>query len=342
MKKFFSCDWGTSSFRLKLIEANTLGIIAAETSSCGISQTFELWRQSKQKEESRISFYAGFIRDHIKIIEQKLNTPLDHLSVIISGMASSNIGVLELSYKKLPFAVDGSDLLTKHIKASASFPHDIFLISGACTNDDVMRGEETQLAGCNSTDGKGIYIFPGTHSKHVFTENGFAVDCKTYMTGEFFELLSTKSILSSSVEHGNGLDNDGNLQSFGKGVSDGIQSNLLNSSFRVRTNILFNKHSKQENYYYLSGLLIGAELKELLHSDFPDITVVASREQWTYYEEAFHILRKSGSLAIPSFQNVEEATINGQWMIASPQPPPVEGVGGRLQNNYLVPNLLRL
>lgn len=48
-----------------------------------------------------------------------------------------------------------------------------------------------------------------------------------------------------------------------QGVNDAINSNLLNVAFRVRTNNLFAKLSKKENFDYLSGLLIAAGLKEL-------------------------------------------------------------------------------
>src|SRR5580765_3009969 len=103
MKNFFSCDWGTSSFRLKLIEIESLKVIATETASQGITETFALWKQANQPEEKRISFYSGFITDHIKSIAKKLNESLDRLPIVLSGMASSNIGMIELPYKKMPF-----------------------------------------------------------------------------------------------------------------------------------------------------------------------------------------------------------------------------------------------
>jgi len=315
MEGFLSCDWGTSSFRLKLIEANSFRIIASETSSQGIAQTFEFWKQSNQEEEKKIPFYTNCIWNYIKAMEQKLHIAMDHLPVILSGMASSNMGMLELPYKELPFATDCSDILATHIKATGSFPHNILLISGARTSSDVMRGEETQLVGCNCTGEKRIYIFPGTHSKHVYTEYGNAIDCKTYMTGEFFELLSAKSILSSAVTEGKDIMFENNLLSFEKGINDGTHFNLLNSSFQVRTNSLFDKLSKQENYYYLSGLLIGTELKDFLRNSFANITMVCNREQWAYYREAFRVLGKNGTFPVPAFQDVEEATIRGQWNI---------------------------
>ncbi len=75
-----------------------------------------------------------------------------------------------------------------------------------------MRGEETQLIGClKSGKQDGFFIFPGTHSKHVEVEDGMVKDFKTYMTGEFFELLSQKSILLNSVEENTGELSAGNI-----------------------------------------------------------------------------------------------------------------------------------
>src|SRR5450432_1404958 len=123
-------------------------------------------------------------------------------------MASSTLGMVELPYKELPFLADGSDLRVETIYANGLFHHDVLLISGARTGDDVMRGEETQLVGCAlgagyaTQAGEQVFIFPGTHSKHVVVREGRVIAFKTYMTGEFFELLSKKSILAGDVEAG--------------------------------------------------------------------------------------------------------------------------------------------
>ena len=316
MEKFLSCDWGTSSFRLKLVDAGSLRVIGAETSGNGIARAFELWKQIKQAENERFIFYARLLMHHIHKLEMKLSSPLSGTPVIISGMASSNIGMAEIPYKELPFQLDGSDLNVLGVNGTEIFQHDVLIISGARNHHDAMRGEETQLIGCNnlSTE-KEMYIFPGTHSKHILTENGMAVDCKTYMTGEFFELLSQKSILAQSIEEGNDLMLENNLKSFETGVADGIQLNLLNSSFRVRTNNLFGKLNDIENYYYLSGLLIGTELKEIINDDPFNITIVGNVEQLPYYAEAFRVLKKFSDIPSLKFQQVEEATIRGQLKI---------------------------
>jgi 2-dehydro-3-deoxygalactonokinase len=275
---FLSCDWGTSSFRLRLVDASNRSIHAEESNSNGNASLFEQWKQTGQDEHKRIAFYQAILSKHITEFQRSLGLSLKGLPVIISGMASSTVGMLELPYKNLPFSVSGSDLHIHKVDSSSDFPHDIFLISGVRSEDDVMRGEEIQLIGSRPevSHDEQLYIFPGTHSKHILVKGGSAIAFATYMTGEVFSLLSTRSILLNSVSPGAGLSVSQNAGSFAKGVTDSRSLNPLHSFFRVRTNILFDKFSKEENFYYLSGLLIGAELKDLIGKAFSKVVLVSN------------------------------------------------------------------
>jgi len=313
MEKFLSCDWGTSSFRLRFVEIAGTKIIAEENSDQGIAKVFDLWKQVNEPENLRFSFYADIIRQRIQSIQQKLNYSLDGLPLVISGMACSTLGMIDLPYKKIPFYADGSELVTKFVEASNNFKHNIILISGARTESDAMRGEETQLAGCfHDEQIEQLFIFPGTHSKHVVVKNGKVLDIKTFMTGEFFALLSEKSILSVGVERTADLNSEKNRNSFEAGVRDSLHSNLLNVSFKVRTNYLFHKLSQQENYYYLGGLIIGTELKEVADSD-RDIILVSNSHLQPHYETAFNVIMNR-SIKI---QDGDKAMISGQSKILS-------------------------
>ena len=59
-------------------------------------------------------------------------------------------------------------------------------------------------------------------------------------------------------------NNNYNSKSFIDGVKEGAAGNLLNSAFHVRTNQLFKKNTAEENYHFLSGLVIGFELKDVM------------------------------------------------------------------------------
>ena len=314
MENFLSCDWGTTAFRLKLIDGAGCKVIAEEQTTQGIAGTFKQWKETGKSEEGRLSFYLDIISEHIKTIEKKTGTSLNDVPLIISGMASSTIGMADLPYKDIPFSTDGSDLKLHTIPASVSFKHSVTLISGVRTEDDVMRGEETKLIGCTvgvSNKNNHLFIFPGTHPKHVHVKNDKATAFKTYMTGEFFDLLSTKSILSVSVAEGEGFQEANNEQAFKKGVKAAIASNILHTCFLVRTNNVFNKLTKHENYYYLSGLLIGSELMDVKSLTNSNITIVGNEPITQFYITAFD------ALGLPQIntQGADEALIKGQLKI---------------------------
>jgi len=310
MDKFLSCDWGTSSFRLRLVSVPELQVLAEEQSVKGIAATFNSWKEENANEENRFEFYLSILKNRIKNLEQHLQSSLENIPVIISGMASSTIGMMEIPYKSLPINLDGSDLLLKKIDETDSFSHDIFIISGIRTENDVIRGEETQLAGCTSVD-EGLFIFPGTHSKHILVKDGVAVNFKTYMTGEFFDLIASKSILTSSITKAPFIEKS--MQAFDEGVRE-ADLNLLHACFLVRTNQLFNRYSKEENYYYLSGLLIGSELKDLKNTNEAGIFLIGDEELSSYYERALQVIAPGRKI---EKVNSDEATIKGQYKIYS-------------------------
>ena len=311
MHTFISCDWGTSTFRLRLVDATAQSVLAEVTTNQGIAETYALWKQEGHDERNRFSFYQSFIENQLTRLQEQSTESMLHEPLIISGMASSNLGMVEVPYKELPFAIDGSDLEFKKIDATEYFQHDVVLISGTKTSNDVMRGEETQLIGCNfNSDEEHVYIFPGTHSKHVTVKHRIATDFKTYMTGEFFHLLSTQSILSQSIQENNHSFNGKTLKSFEEGVTQSIHTNILHNAFLVRTNHLMANLSKEENYYYLSGLLIGTELKELAHRTVP-LTIVGSELMQKYYVVA---LEKLGISNVEIF-DADKALVNGHCKI---------------------------
>ncbi|MDE3249359.1 MAG: 2-dehydro-3-deoxygalactonokinase [Bacteroidota bacterium] len=257
---FISCDWGTTSFRLRLVNSTDKQVLAQIERNKGIAAVYKEWERADLPAEKRIDFFRNVLQQYL---QEWTGAAIGGLPVIISGMASSSIGIKELPYGTLPFQMIASALTTFQIEPSSTFSHEIILVSGLKTEQDVMRGEETMLLGCETGDSEQLFIFPGTHSKHVMVKDGVAVDIKTYMSGEFFDLLANQSILSQSVSK----SDDCNFQEyFEQGVHDSIGNNLLHTVFRVRTNQLFKRLSREQNFHYLSGLVIGAELAEIVRS----------------------------------------------------------------------------
>ncbi len=310
MRTFISCDWGTTSFRLRLINADTQTALAETVTQQGIAAMYDLWKT--QQNINRFVFYSNYINEQIQQLEQRVSSSLNDSTLIIAGMASSAIGMKELPYKKIPFVIQPHNLLVDITEATTLFPHKTILISGACSSTDVMRGEETILAGCdiNKAYNKQLFILPGTHSKHILIENEMITNVKTYMTGELFQLLSTKSILSNSIEKNNAATEVNSA--FINGVQDATTSSLLNNIFHVRTNTLFDAMNKKENYHYLSGLLIGEELKQVMQDDIKAVTIVSSGSLLQLYKTAITALNKS---FIVSVADADKALINAQTIL---------------------------
>lgn len=312
---FISCDWGTSAFRLRLVNAGTQNILASIKTNQGIAAAYNDWKNS-QPPVDRNAFYSHIIASGIAALESEYGQPLTNHTVVVSGMASSSIGMVELPYKTLPFKLDGTDVVTRIMESSPQLPYKLLFISGAKTHDDVMRGEETKLVGCkvNNDEEEQLIILPGTHTKHAVTRNGMVTAFDTFMTGELFHLLSTKSVLATSVS---GEEKEAHTAFFLKGVAEGADNHLLNSLFHVRTARLFDHHTAPQNFQYLSGLLIGSELRTLVHKSCHRIILLATGVLAPLYRQALEAL----DINISHTMDADEALVAGQCHIFLNQQP---------------------
>ena len=313
MQTFLSCDWGTTNFRLRLIDAATCTILSEVATNEGIQSTYNNWISQEMPLTTKVAFYQSIISTAAKKLQAEYNAPITNTPIVVSGMASSSIGMVELPYKPIPLSLENMNLEHVIIEATENFNHPVLLISGIKSDDDVMRGEETKIAGCyNSNENeKHLFIIPGTHSKHVKTEGKNLIAFSTFMTGEMFHLLSTESILKASIEAAK-FDQQ-HYQAFAKGVITGSTTNILHSLFTTRTNQLFNTYTKHENYFYLSGLLIGHELKDSIHYPFDSIHLICNKTMEPYYLTALQLLLPSKTIKII---DSDVALIRGQLKIA--------------------------
>ncbi|MEZ5044564.1 MAG: 2-dehydro-3-deoxygalactonokinase [Saprospiraceae bacterium] len=260
--KILSCDWGTSNFRLYLIESENGACLHQLSTNDGIGPLMA----KKDKEEAALGYFLNHLKAQIAIIVQSTSTNLQGIPVLISGMASSSIGMKELAYAKLPFRISGEDLVWEKIPSTINMPHDIYLLSGLASENDVMRGEETQLVGMQNqfSFNQSVFLLPGTHSKHIYIENKKVTQFSTFMTGELFHISATHSILSHTVQ-ASAIEHADAMAAFKNGVHLAKEKNYLEALFKVRTNTLLQGLAPQLNYCFLSGLHIGYELKTLIH-----------------------------------------------------------------------------
>jgi 2-dehydro-3-deoxygalactonokinase len=171
---------------------------------------------------------------------------------------------------------------------------------------DVMRGEETQIAGylSKNPDFDGIICLPGTHTKWVHISAGEIVSFKTFMTGEIYQTLSKHSILKDSVK-----SNDFDFTAFLEAFEDIYSNPALISSkfFSLRAIDLLENTSTKFLKSKLSGYLIGSELAGAKSYWLgQNIVMIGNDDLCTLYEKA---LKKLGLNT--TIENAENITLNG-------------------------------
>lgn len=318
----FCCDWGTSSLRLRLIEQQTFRVVGQVQTEEGIGRLFAAWSSLEPPAESRQDYLFRVLNQSIDAVQQQVDFSVSHIPMVISGMASSSIGLLEIPYAQLPFSTAGKDISAEYLAATSSFTHDIYLISGVKSDSDVIRGEEIEVIGLSVLGeldapqfaGEHILVLPGTHSKHILIKGKQIVSFKTFMTGEFFSLLTENSILKDSVVAADSaaLSQPVNGGAFSAGVQAAVSNDLLHASFLARTNHLFGKFTKEENTFFLSGLLIGYELRDLAKETKTSRLVICCGEKLLQqYRRACQVLGYANVAYIPS-ERLEQAILMGQ------------------------------
>jgi len=318
---FISCDWGTSSFRLRLITGDDYEIKQEIICDQGIKDVFNSLSSKDQHErDEAFSLFLGKAAD--ELIE--INPIAKGLPVVLSGMASSSIGWQELPYATLPFSLTGGDAAFTNLNLITPKNHssNVLLISGIASDTEIMRGEECELIGIATLpDFQPLLencqiILPGTHSKHVHVKERKIVNFQTSMTGELFDSISHHTILSSSlgpvIEAGNS-EPEFSEQAFAEGVRTVISNGLIRSLFQVRTRSVLQKKTNAENRSFLSGLLIGDELFSLKEqSNQNPILLAASHKFSPAYQLASEIIGLNDRLhSVPSHY-VSQAAIRGQ------------------------------
>jgi 2-dehydro-3-deoxygalactonokinase len=242
---FAAVDWGTTRFRAWLLDA--AGQVVAE----------------RRSDEGMLALprdrFGAVLEDHLGAMGASASLP-----VMICGMAGSRQGWIEAPYVATPARF--ADIFANAVRVAGP-DRDVRLVPGIAQRDpdrpDVLRGEETQLAGIASLhEGAELTIvMPGTHCKWVRVAGGAVTGFTTWLTGELFSVLSQHSILRhalgtqpSTVSHDDPV--------FQRWLDDGLThpSDALSRLFRIRAATLLFDMQPQQAAAALSGLLIGSEV----------------------------------------------------------------------------------
>ncbi|HJV71774.1 2-dehydro-3-deoxygalactonokinase [Ideonella sp.] len=249
--RLVAIDWGSTSLRAFLLGDG--GQVLAERRSDAGASTLDA---SAPRFETALRELVG------EWLRRQPGLPM-----LACGMVGSAHGWREAPYAECP-----ADIAGLHAQA-VTVPFDGAELKilpglrcrGADGAPDVMRGEETQLAGALATRPdlapRSTLVLPGTHSKWVRLRGGQVVDFATRMTGELYAVLRQHSVLGRLMAPAPAAQLQG--EDFDRGLDAARQAggrDLGRQLFSVRTLGLFGACPPEGLGDYLSGLLIGHEL----------------------------------------------------------------------------------
>lgn len=238
---FIAVDWGTSNLRLWAIDHND-EVVCKRTSDQGMSVL------SADEFETVL---VGLIED--------LLSNNEIMPIIVCGMAGSKSGWMEAPYESVPVSLSEH----KGIVSPKTKDHRISvkILPGLKQNqpEDVMRGEETQIAGFLKCypDYSGCLCLPGTHTKWVLIEKGSVTSFQTSMAGELFNILNHHSILRLTLDSSK-WDEQEFINSAQRIMVE--PALLLPMLFRIRARTLVLEKISTPTEAVLSGLLIGSDV----------------------------------------------------------------------------------
>ena len=227
---------------------------------------------------------------------------------LVSGMAGSRQGWREAAYVACPC---GFGELARGLTWIE--PRRIALVPGlSCESrgvPDVLRGEEVQAFGAMDLlqERDGCFVLPGTHSKWLTLRAGRVESFATFMSGELYALLRQHSILARMMPPADGALDE---PAFLRGVQQAQDSgSLLRSAFSARSLALFERLPPTSLPSYLSGLVIGEELR-LRDAGLTGVVLVGNPALTQRYALALR------SLGCASRSLGPEATWRGLWALA--------------------------
>jgi len=289
VRPLVAVDWGNSSLRVARIDGD--GSVLEERSS----------------ERGILTVPAGAFPD---ILRETCGDWLNQAGMLclVSGMAGSRQGWQEAPYCACPAGFADVARALAWIE-----PDRIALVPGLSIDflgtPDALRGEEVQVFGAMDLLrlDEGVFVLPGTHCKWVRAWEGRVQSFATFMSGEFYALLRQHSILARTMPAEDGPLHEA---AFLRGVHHAQQArSLLHSAFSARTLSLFGRLPAQALPSYLSGLVIGEELRaRALHG--LEVVLIGAPALTERYALALR------TLGCASRSLGSEATWRGHWALA--------------------------
>lgn len=304
-------DWGTTTFRASLLDGAgaVLGRVRSDDGALTVSGRAVSGRAGSARERAT-AFAETFGRLCGPWLDEHPGVP-----VLCAGMAGSNHGWAEAGYLDVPARLgELADRLTV-VPAGESVVHIVPGLRATGADPDVMRGEEVQLVGALAAlnDHPETVLLPGTHSKWVRLEGARVTGFSTAMTGELYGLLLRESILGRLATGTSGPDvTDAFLRGLETETTHGDERGLPALLFTARTHVLAGLLEPGHVADYVSGLLIGAEVRHGLRGTGDGVVALCGPPATTGRYRA--ALERGGATV---HVVAEGAALRGLWTVAA-------------------------
>jgi 2-dehydro-3-deoxygalactonokinase len=261
-------DWGSSNVRAFALDANGK-IVATNHSSAG---AMTLGSDAAAFDAALVALIGPWSIANPKAL------------LIACGMVGAKSGWREARYVGVGSSV--KQIAANTINVDTSLGKSLAIVPGIKGDDadvDVMRGEETQIAGSGVSDG--WVVLPGTHSKWARVEGGSVTQFATYFTGEMNTLIRVHSAVGKAIPDAPNLEN---TDAFQRGIERAKArcDQWLHDLFVFRAAVVTGARSAADVSTEFSAWLLGCEFAAALrsHPQWKCIHVIASESLMPWYQ----------------------------------------------------------
>jgi 2-dehydro-3-deoxygalactonokinase len=302
-------DWGTTTFRAWLLDGTGSVLDSVRTADGALTI-------SERSDSARVR--ARAFEDTFERLCRSWLGEHPGVPVLCAGMAGSNHGWAEAGYLDVPAQLGD---LAEHLMVVPATESVVHLVPGLRVDGrvdgpdpDVMRGEEVQLVGAlaAAADHPGTVVLPGTHSKWVRLDGARVTGFTTAMTGELYGLLMRDSILARLATGEPGTEVS---EAFVRGLdaedARGDERGLAALLFTARPLVLAGRLDPSDVADYVSGLLIGSEVRHMLRGTPAGVVALCGPPAT---EHRYRYALERGGATVRTVG--EDAAARGLWGIA--------------------------
>ena len=275
MQYIVTVDGGTSKTRVYLWSTEGQ-ILAVKEKKIGAKDsathgTTEVWKHS--------------IHDMILEIRKENDISEEDLAgIYMSGMLTSNLGIVEIPHKEAPISMKDFQEQVVKMKIPDICETEITFIPGiknsvpedqsldAYRSFDMMRGEETETYALIKKYGIGkdtILVLPGSHNKYVYIDKeGTILGTQTTLSGELLDAIIRNTIVSDSVAGEFLKLSDYNMEMIRYGCRMYREEGIGRALFLTRIFGQFAKKSPSELQNYVLGVAIASDVTAVKTSHY--------------------------------------------------------------------------